>query len=235
LGEKSVVVLCSDEGSKELEAAQYATEKKAITISLSTNEDSLLKREVDYFLIHDNQNVNSLLNSTYSSLYLLTTGIIQERESNSYHDLYQGMIRNLENVDTVLTKAKNYYKSFVDEFVEFATEKNITVISSGTNYSQAIYMAANKRIKEKSIGLNVVHAGEFINYQQFYNTRKEHVILIFMGLDSTRPIEEEALSLIYKNKERVFVFDAEDIDFTGIERPFAKVFSPLIFSEILRI
>src|SRR5699024_12534890 len=102
------------------------------------------------------------------------------------------MIRNLENVDTVLTKAKNYYKSFVDEFVEFATEKNITVISSGTNYSQAIYMAANKRIKEKSIGLDVVHAGEFINYQELYNNRKAHVILIFRCLDSTWRMEEEA-------------------------------------------
>src|SRR5690625_826472 len=82
LGEKSVVILCSDEGSENLEAARFAKEKGAITIGLSAKEDTLLKQEVDYFLKHDIQEINSLINSSYSALYLLTTGILQERESN---------------------------------------------------------------------------------------------------------------------------------------------------------
>src|SRR5699024_11679390 len=121
LGEKLLVILCSSDNPKTLKAARFAKEKRAITIGLSANQETLLRKEVSYFLRHDSQEVDSLINSLYSSLYLLTTGILQEREQNAYHDLYQGMIRNLDNIDIVLNKAKNYFKPIVDRFVETAT------------------------------------------------------------------------------------------------------------------
>lgn len=234
LGEKSVVILCSSDDPKTLKAARFATEKRAITIGLSANKETLLRKEVSYFLRHDSQEVDSLINSLYSSLYLLTTGILQEREQNAYHDLYQGMIRNLDNIDIVLNKAKNYFKPIVDRFVETATWKRVFAISGGTNYSQVFYLATSKRIKEENIDVKAIHAGELAN-QQFNNIDKDHVMLFYIGLDSTRPVEEEALSSVDKIRNHVFVLDAQDIDFTGIDRPFAKVFSPLIFSKVAKM
>src|SRR5699024_6492177 len=185
LGEKSVVILCSSDDAKTLKAARFATEKRAITIGLSANKETLLRKEVSYFLRHDSQEVDSLINSLYSSLYLLTTGILQEREQNAYHDLYQGMIRNLDNIDIVLNKAKNYFKPIVDRFVETATWKRVFAISGGTNYSQVFYLATSKRIKEENIDVKAIHAGELAN-QQFNNIDKDHVMLFYIGLNKAK-------------------------------------------------
>ncbi|OZU87197.1 hypothetical protein CIL03_18060 [Virgibacillus indicus] len=237
LGKRSVVILCSQEGKtpETVAAAKFASENGATTIAIAMTDNTPLENESEFFVKYGYYETAAPINTSYGAMYQLTAGILQQQEEAAYHDLFEGMIRNLDNLDTVVDKAMIQFESMANFFAsDCKDDKVIYSLASGSNYSQA-YVFSNCYLMEMQwINSISIHAGEFF-HGPFEIIEKDKPVVILLGLDSTRPMEERALDFVNRYSDRVFALDAETVDFSGVDEPFRRIFSPLVFNPVLRM
>ncbi|MEG0768275.1 MAG: SIS domain-containing protein [Ruthenibacterium sp.] len=234
LNEKAVVILCSQEGKtpETVAAAKFATTKGATVITIAMEDDTPLEDASDFFVKYAYYETADMIDTSYGVMYLLTAGIIDAQDGTQ---LLEGMVRNLNRITPIVQVAK---KQYADKALEFATackdSKVIYSLSSGSDYSQSYVLCNCYMMEMQWINAIPIHAGEFF-HGPFEIIEKDSPVLLLMGRDETRFLEERALKFCRKFTDNLFVIDTTEIDFTGIDPEYEGYMSILVLNNICRI
>lgn len=238
LGADSLVILCSHKGKtpETTDAAHFAKSKGALVVSLMYVDTAPLADESDFIVNYswappgELDPLPEIMN--YSILYRLTMGLLYVQEGN---ELYLKLLSSLENMDTVLEKAKLQYLAPAKAFAaEYKDEKIMYTMASGSNYGIAYSFAICILMEMQWIHSHAIHAGEFF-HGPFEILDKNVPFILLMGLDETRPMEERALKFLKEHGEKMLVIDAEQFDLTGIEEEVKGYIAPLVMNLVLRV
>lgn len=234
LGEDSVVIVCSQEGAtpETVNACKFAREKGATTIALSMVDDSPLEKEAEFHVKYGYYETADAIDTSYGVMYLLSAGILEAQEGV---EIFRKMENNLIKLTPVINEAKRQYGAKAAQFgVGCSKDPVIYVLGSGADYSQA-YVLCNCYLMEMQwINAIPIHAGEFF-HGPFEIIERNSPVVILLGQDETRPLEERALSFVQKFSDRVFALDTNEVDFMDIDEDFKGVCAPLVLNNICRM
>lgn len=235
LGEESIVILCSQEGKtpETVAAAAFANEKGATVITIAMVDDSPLEKaggplfvKYGYYMTAD------AIDTSYGTMYLLSAGIIDNQEGTSH---FEKMVDSLEKIQPVIAKAKEDYLPQVMEMTEAIKDAKVVYsLAAGSNYSQSYVMCNCYLMEMQWINAIPIHAGEFF-HGPFEIIEKDSPVILLMGKDSCRFLEERALKFCKKYTDKLFVFDAADCDLSGIDDAYQGYMTTLILNNLCRL
>lgn len=230
----AVVILCSQEGMtpETVAAAKYASEKDACVITIAMVDDSPLQKEGEFFVKYGYYETADPIDTSYGVMYLLTAGILQEQEGIP---IFDDMVKNLEALKPVVAKAKEQYTEKAEEFGCLCREDKVLYsLGSGTAYSQAYVFCNCYMMEMQWINAIPIHAGEFF-HGPFEIIEKNSPVIMLMGLDETRFLEERALRFLEKYTDRIFKIDMKDVDFMNVEKSYQGYLGALVINNICRM
>ncbi|MDQ6598356.1 SIS domain-containing protein [Bacillus salipaludis] len=233
LNGKSLVILCSYYGKtpETVEAARFAREKGALTVSLTFDADSPLAQVSENVIVYHDQEDSNYVNESPAIMLELIFGLLAEREGNKK---FNDILSSLENLRPILNKAKAETLAQAKEFAEsYKDEKIIYTMGSGANYGIAYWFAICLLMEMQWIHSHAIHAGEYF-HGPFEILDKDVPIIQLVGLDETRPLEERSLEFTQRYGERVIVIDAKNFDLTGVTESVKGYIAPLVLQTVLR-
>ena len=234
LTKSSVVILCSQEGAtpETVAAAKFAREKGATTICLTMVDNSPLEKESEFWIKYGYYETADAIDTSYGCMYQLTAGIVDSQEGSNYHEK---MVSNLKNLTVVINEAKEQFTERAQEFGESCKEDRVVYsLASGSDYSQAYVFCNCYMMEMQWINAIPIHAGEFF-HGPFEIIEKNSPVVMLMGQDETRPLEERALNFLKTYTDRIFLIDTADVDFSSIDPDFVGVCAPLVLNNICRM
>lgn len=234
LGAESVVLLCSQEGKtpETVAAAAYARKKGATVVTIAMEDNTPLEQEGEFYVKYGYYGTADAIDTSYGVMYLLTAGIVEQQEGLV---IFEDMVRNLENLTAVVKRAKEQYQLKARTFAESCRDDRVIYsLASGSDYSQS-YVFCNCYLMEMQwINAIPIHAGEFF-HGPFEIIEKDSPVVLLMGLDQTRYLEERALKFLTTYTDRVFKIDMAEVDFTGIDDEWKGYLAPLVINNICRM
>lgn len=234
LNEKSLVILCSHYGKtpETVEAACFAREKGALTVSLTYEPDSPLAQASEFVIVYQEGKENPFLNDAHAIMYELVFGLLQIKEGNQKYD---AMLQALSQLRPILEKAKEQALPAAKEFAgAYKDEKIIYTMGSGANYGIAYWFAICILMEMQWIHSHAIHAGEYF-HGPFEILDKEVPIIQLVGLDETRPMEERSLGFSRQYGDRIIVLDAKDLNLNGVDDSVKGYMAPLVLQRVLRV
>jgi len=234
LGKESVVILCSQEGTtpETVAAAKFAREKGATVITISMVDDSLLEKAGEFAVKYGYYETADAIDTSYGVMYLLTAGIIEAQEGIL---LFDSMVSNLTKIAPVVQKAKEQFSSKALEFANSCKNAKIIYgLASGSDYSQSYVMCNCYLMEMQWINAIPIHAGEFF-HGPFEIIEKDSSIVLLLGKDNTRFLEERALKFCKTYTDKLFVIDANEVDFKDIDKDFEGIMAPIVINNICRL
>lgn len=235
LNEDSVVILCSQEGKtpETVKAAAFAREKGASVITIAMVDDSLLEKAGgSLFVKYGYYETCDAIDTSYGVMYLLVAGLIDNQEGTNHFGM---MSESLIKVNPVIQKAKKDWEETLTAYGEKNKDaKVIYSLAAGTNYSQS-YVLCNCYLMEMQwINAIPIHAGEFF-HGPFEIIEKGSPVILLMGCDSCRFLEERALEFCRKYTDNLLVIDASMCDLSGIDENYAGYMTTLILNNLCRL
>lgn len=233
LNEKSLVILCSHFGKtpETVEAARFAEEKGAITVSLTFDLESPLAEASEYVIVYEDGKEAKYVNESPAVMLELVFGLLAAKEGN---EKFTHVVSSLENLDQILVQEKAKYLDQAKEFAQsYKDEKVIYTMASGANYGTAYWFAICLLMEMQWIHSHALHAGEYF-HGPFEVLDQDVPVIQLLGLDETRPLEERSLEFTQRYGERVVVLDAKDFDLTGVAESVKGYIAPLVLQAILR-
>lgn len=234
LGAESVVILCSQEGKtpETVAAAAYARKKGATVITIAMEVDTPLEQEGEFYVRYGYYGTADAIDTSYGVMYLLTAGILDQQEGLA---IFESMAANLEQLTAVVNRAKEQYRPEAEAFAKSCKEDRVIYsLASGSDYSQS-YVFCNCYLMEMQwINAIPIHAGEFF-HGPFEIIEKDSPVVLLMGLDQTRFLEERALKFLTTYTDRVFRIDMAEVDFEGIDEAWKGYLAPLVINNICRM
>lgn len=230
----AIVILCSQEGKtpETVSAAKYAKEKGATVITIAMVDNTPLQKEGDLFVKYGYYETADPIDTSYGVMYLLTAGILDAQEDLS---LFDSMVRNLEALKPVIEKAKKQYVNAAEDYgKECKDDRVLYSLASGANYSQAYVFCNCYMMEMQWINAIPIHAGEFF-HGPFEIIEKDSPVIMLMGLDQTRFLEERALKFLEKYTDRIYKLDMKDVDFMDVEEEFKGYLATLVINNICRM
>lgn len=234
LGSNSLVILCSHTSTtaETVEAAKFAREKGALTISLTNEEGAPLAQASDVYPKYEwNEGKAHAFTTNYSILYQLVFGVLKVVENNENAILVESGLEQLQNIYE--KAASQYHHKAVEFGQQYGNEKIIYTMASGANYGVAYSFAICILMELQWIHSHAIHAGKYF-HGPFEIDDEETPFIILLGLDETRPLEERALSFSKRYGKRLIVIDEKDFDFTGVADEVKGYFGPLVLNYVLR-
>lgn len=234
VNEEAIVILCSQEGKtpETVAAAKHAKAKGATIITIAMEDNTPLEAAGDLYVKYGYYETADPMDTSYGVMYLLTAGILEAQEGIP---LFDGMVQNLENLKPVIAKAKEQYKDAADHYGKSCTEDRVLYsLASGCNYSQAYVFCNCYMMEMQWINAIPIHAGEFF-HGPFEIIEKNSPVIMLMGLDQTRFLEERALTFLEKYTDRIFKIDMMDVDFMEVEEEFKGYLAALVINNICRM
>lgn len=234
VNEEAVVILCSQEGKtpETVAAAKYAREKGATVITIAMEDDTLLEKEGELFVKYGYYETADPIDTSYGVMYLLTAGILQQQENTQ---IFDDMVRNLKALKPVIDKAKEQFTDKAEKFGKACKEDRVLYsLGSGCNYSQAYVFCNCYMMEMQWINAIPIHAGEFF-HGPFEIIEKDSPVIMLMGMDQTRFLEERALRFLERYTERIFKIDVKDIDFMDVEEEYKGYLGALVINNICRM
>ncbi len=231
---EAVVILCSQEGMtpETVAAARYARERGATVVTIAMVDDSALQREGEFFVKYGYYETADPIDTSYGVMYLLTAGILQAQGGIP---IFEGMVRNLEALKPVVARAKEQYSEKAEEFGRSCRDDRVLYsLGSGTSYSQAYVFCNCYMMEMQWINAIPIHAGEFF-HGPFEIIEKDSPVILLMGLDQTRFLEERALVFLEKYTDRIFKIDMKDVDFMEVEEDYKGYLGALVINNICRM
>ncbi|MEH7121146.1 SIS domain-containing protein [Neobacillus vireti] len=237
LGEKSLVILCSHKGKtpETTEAAKFAKNKGALTVSMMFVETAPLADESDFTINYSwvaaggKEPNPEVMN--YAILYRLSMGLLYVKEGNKK---YEKLLNSLDNLSTVFDTAEKQYANRAKEYAQaIKNEKTIYTMASGSNYGVAYSFAICILMEMQWINSQAIHAGEFF-HGPFEILDKDVPFILLKGLDETRPLEERAEKFLKKYGGKLLILDAMDLDLTGIDEEVKGYLAPIVLNFVLR-
>lgn len=234
LGEDSIVILCSQEGKtpETVEAAAFAASRRAVVITISMVDGSPLEKAGTLFVKYGYYGTADAIDTSYGIMYLLSAGIVDNQENTHHLDK---MVESLKRIQPVITKAKNDYLPLAQKFAEQCKDaKIIYSLASGSDYSQSYVMCNCYLMEMQWINAIPIHAGEFF-HGPFEIIEKDSPVVLLLGEDSCRPLEERALRFCKKYTDKLFVIDIGDCCLDGIDDGCKGYMATLILNNICRL
>lgn len=234
VNEDSIVILCSQEGKtpETVEAAKYAKGKKATVVTIAMVDDTPLEESGDFFVKYGYYETADPIDTSYGVMYLLTAGILDVQEGTK---LFDGMVKNLEYLKEVVKAAKAQYEGKAEEYGKSCKEDQILYsLASGSNYSQAYVFCNCYMMEMQWINAIPMHAGEFF-HGPFEIIEKGSPVVMLMGLDQTRFLEERALKFLKKYTDRIFIIDMQEVDFSKIDKVYRGYLAPMVINNVCRM
>jgi fructoselysine 6-phosphate deglycase len=234
LGGKSLVILCSHYGktAETVEAARFAREKGALTVSLTFEADSPLAQASEFVIIYQEGRENPFLNDAHAIMYELVFGLLHMKEGNPKYDV---MIQSLADLRPVIEMAREQALPAAKEFGRsYKDAKIIYTMGSGANYGIAYWFAICILMEMQWIHSHAIHAGEYF-HGPFEILDKEIPIIQLLGLDETRPLEERSLDFSQQYGDNLIVLDAKEFDLSIVDESVIGYIAPLILHRVLRV
>ena len=233
LNEKSLVILCSHFGKtpETVEAARFAREKGALTVSLTFAPEGPLAQVSEHVIVYEDGKSTNYINEAPAVMLELVFGLLSIKEGN---EKFQDVVSSLENLRPILEKEKQKSLVKAKEFAEsYKDEKVIYTMGSGANYGIAYWFAICLLMEMQWIHSHAIHAGEYF-HGPFEILDKDVPVIQLLGLDETRPLEERSLAFTQKYGERLIVLDAKEFDLTGVAESVNGYIAPLVLQAVLR-
>ncbi|MEH7384515.1 SIS domain-containing protein [Bacillus sp. JJ1521] len=233
LNEKSLVILCSHFGKtpETVEAARFAREKGALTVSLTFDAESPLAQVSEHIIVYKEGKETSYLNEAPAIMLELVFGLLAEKEGNKK---FNDVVSSLENLRPILEKEKSNYLEKAKKFAE--TYKDASIIytmGSGANYGIAYWFSICILMEMQWIHSHAIHAGEYF-HGPFEILDKDVPVIQLVGLDETRPIEERSLEFTERYCESLVVLDGKDFDLSNVAESVKGYIAPLVLQTVLR-
>lgn len=233
LDETSLVILCSHSGttSETVEAAKFARTHGATTVSLTHDPESPLAKASEFVIKYDSGEGAVAMDTSHSVILELVLGLLNVKENNPK---YESLLRSLEHLQDLLERARTQHEEKACGFAEtHKDEKVIYTMASGANYGVAYAFAICILMEMQWIHSQAIHAGEYF-HGPFEILDKDVPMILLLGFDETRPLEERALSFSKQYGERLTILDAKDLDLRGIEEDVKGYVAPLVLNAVLR-
>ncbi|WP_223594283.1 SIS domain-containing protein [Neobacillus bataviensis] len=233
LNEKSLVILCSHYGKtpETVEAARFAREKGALTVSLTFDADAPLAQESEYVIVYEDGKGANYLNESPAIMLELVFGLLAAKEGN---EKFNDVVSSLENLEPILEKEKAKFLPRAKAFAEsYKADKVIYTMGSGANYGIAYWFAICLLMEMQWIHSHALHAGEYF-HGPFEVLDKDLPVIQLLGLDETRPLEERSLEFTQRYGDRVVVLDAKEFDLTAVADSVKGYIAPLVLQAVLR-
>ena len=234
VNEESLVILCSQEGKtpETVAAAKYARGKGATVVVIAMVDGSELEKEGDFFIKYGYYETADPIDTSYGVMYLLTAGILDAQEGTKIVD---DMVVNLERLKTGVERAKEQYVPMAEEYGKSCKDDRVLYsLASGSNYSQSYVFCNCYMMEMQWINAIPIHAGEFF-HGPFEIIERNSPVIMLMGMDRTRPLEERALRFLEKYTDRIFKIDMADVDFSIIDDKYKGLLAPLVINNICRM
>jgi fructoselysine 6-phosphate deglycase len=224
---KSLAVLASNTGttSEVVEAARFAKQRGATVASTTRSADSPLAAASDVAWTYEDEHgvgdPKSFALAILGLALLRATGDIEPAE-------YDRHIQALDVLPAALLEAVRETESLNARIAEaLKDEPIIYVLGSGPNHGTA-YCLAMCYLQE----MQWKHAASF-DAAEFLHGAMEVVtddvpVILFLGEESTRPIDERAKRFLDRHTSNAHYIDARDLTLPGISpelRPFASHFA----------
>lgn len=195
-------------------------------------DNSALEKAGEYFVKYGYYETADPIDTSYGVMYLLTSGLLDDRERTS---LFDGMVYNLEKLKEVVERAKEQFTPLAEDFGKSCRNDRVLYsLASGSNYSQAYVFCNCYMMEMQWINAIPIHAGEFF-HGPFEIIEKDSPVIMLMGLDQTRFLEERALRFLEKYTNRIFKIDMAEVDFTQIDQEYKGYLAPLVINNICRM
>ncbi|QIZ10703.1 SIS domain-containing protein [Priestia megaterium] len=233
LNEKSLVISCSHYGKtpETVEAARFAREKGAITVSLTFDAESPLAQVSEYVIVYEDGKEAKFVNEAQAVMLELVFGLLAIKEGN---EKFSEVVASLENLDPILVSEKAKFLASAKEFARsYKDEKVIYTMASGANYGIAYWFAICLLMEMQWIHSHALHAGEYF-HGPFEVLDKDVPVIQLLGLDETRPLEERSLEFTRHYGERLVVLDAKEFDLKGVAESVKGYIAPLVLQTVLR-
>jgi len=234
LGKSSLVIVCSQEGQtpETVAAARFAKGKGATVIALAMKEGTLLEQVSDHFVLYGHYNTAPAIETSYGVVYLLTAGILEQREGTP---LFEGMVKNLTAATAVIVAAKEHFRDRANEFAQGCKNAGILYsLGSGPDYSQSYVFCYCYMMEMQWINAIAIHAGEFF-HGPFEIIQKDSPVVLLMGRSSTRFLEERALAFCQRYTDKLYTIDTKEVDFSNIDEAYHGVVSVLVLNNVCRL
>lgn len=228
---KSLVIMPSLSGTTKetVEAAKWAKEKGATTISLVGHANTPLAQLTDYTFVNFAEDDTSC-ESFYIQSYLLAFRLMHRR--NEFPQ-YQQFVEEMENLPAALLKVKEETEERANAFALKHQNTPYHILSgAGIDWAQTYYYGMCILEEMQWIKTRPVHASHF-----FHGTlelvEEDTSILVFKGEDKTRPLAERVERFAYNFSKEVTVFDSKDYELEGISPELRAFVSPIVFATLL--
>ncbi|MCP8970029.1 SIS domain-containing protein [Ectobacillus ponti] len=234
LGPESLVILCSHYGKtpETVEAASFAREKGALTVSLTFDPDAPLAKASEYVIIYeDGKQGGTFANEAPAIMLELVLGLLSSKEGNTKLDELLPSLENLRGIiDGEKAKSLAAAKAFAEAYQD---DKVIYTMGSGANYGIAYWFSICLLMEMQWIHSHALHAGEYF-HGPFEILDEQVPVIQLVGLDETRPLEERSLEFTQRYGKRIIVIDAKEFDLEGVAPSLRGYLAPLVMQAVLR-
>jgi fructoselysine 6-phosphate deglycase len=234
LGEKSLVITCSQEGKtpETVAAAKFAKSKGATVISLAMSEGTPLEQVSDYFVLYGHYKTCPIIETSYGAVYMLTAGIVEQQEKTP---LFEDMVKNLVLATPVVKTAIEQFRPKAEEFAQTCKDAKVLYsLASGPDYSQSYVFSNCYMMEMQWINAIPIQAGEFF-HGPFEIIEEESPVILLMGRSNSRYLEERALTFCKKYTRNLFVIDTKEVDFKNIDEAYHDVVAVLVLNNVCRL
>jgi len=234
LGSHSLVVVCSHGGNtkESVEAAKTAKEKGASTITLTHNETGALVEYGDYNILYKWGEETDVKDNPMAIIFAIAVEALHSIEG---YDAYHKVIKGLEQINTVIAKARIQVAERARAFAKkYEHENMFYVLSSGASYGHAYGFSICSLMEMQWVHASAIHTGEYF-HGPFEVTDKETPYILLMNEGRTRALDERALSFLKQYGEKLEVVDCKELGINTIDDEVVEFFNPIVFYSILSV
>ena len=233
LGPDSLVVSCSHSGAtpETVEATAFARGKGALTVAYSFKVDSPLWLAAEYNLHYDWGPDSDAYEHRAGMALRFVFGMLDALQPSP---LYKKGLEAVKGLQGIFGRNKAKFVAEADAFgSSHKREPIIYTMGSGPVYGEAYSFAICLLQEMQWIHSAAIHSGEYF-HGPFEITDFDVPFLLMKTAGETRVLDERALAFASKFSRKVTVVDAEDFDWTGIDKDLKSYFSAPIFGAVLR-
>lgn len=231
LDQHSLVILPSLSGTTKetVEAAQFAREKGATTISLVGHADTPLAKLTDYTFVNFAEDDTSC-ESFYIQSYLIAFRLMYKRKEFPQYHQY---IEEMELLPNALLRVKEAAEQRASAFAQNHKRTSYHILSgAGVDWGQAYYYGMCILEEMQWIKTRPVHASDF-----FHGTlelvEEDTSIILLKSENHTRPLTERVERFAEHYSREVTVFDTKDYPLEGISEELRSIISPIVLASLL--
>ncbi|MDQ0429438.1 fructoselysine 6-phosphate deglycase [Planomicrobium stackebrandtii] len=234
VGENTLVILRSHSGTtpETVEAASFAREKGALTVSISKEAESPLCQAAEHIVHYNYKDGSDAIDGEVGIFYTLIFELLNTLSPN---EKYQRVVSQLPNVGDLIQKNIEQFADAANEFgKKNKREKIIYTMASGAYIHHAYSFTSCLLMEMLWIHSNAIHSGEFF-HGPFEITDYDVPFLVVKGSGTSRPLDERALDFVQKFSDKVEVVDIETLNYEGVDEDLQEYFGPALTGSVLRL